>query len=246
MHIRWQIPVFNEAETVGGVVRAALEASAPFSDTVSVLIIDDGSEDGSQHVVAAMALDDPRISVIRHRRNLGLGVSFQEGLAMARRDRVDWLVHIDADGQFDPGALAQLLEPAVRERLDLVTASRRLSVRPSPPMGWLSRVGNAALSSVVSAVGKQAFTDVCCGFRVYSRRAIEQLRPRNSFTYTHETILSAALLGLRIREIPIPVGGRRAFGQAKISRRPVWYAYQASQSILRTWIQHKKELRCAS
>src|SRR5690606_21137911 len=116
-----------------------------------------------------------------------------------------FMVSTDADGQFDPEQIPELLKPLVLGACDFVLGNRFSSQDRPEHMPWIKHWGNQQMSWLVSTLTGQKFQDVSCGFRAYSREALLQLNLMGQFTYTHETILDLCNKGLVAVEVPIRV-----------------------------------------
>jgi len=146
-------------------------------------------------------------------------------------------VGIDADRQFDPAEVPAILEPILAGRADMVIGNRFTLGMPAH-MPSLKYWGNKKVARLISYVSGQAFQDVSCGFRAYSREALLHLNIFAEFTYTHETILSLAYQGLRIVEHPITVKydpERKSRVAASIFN----YAVQTSKIVLRVMLDYR-------
>lgn len=187
------IPIFNESASIGAVVKAALD------QVDEVLVVDDGStDDGARIAEGSGAV------VVRHSVNNGKGVALRTALAWARaRLELRQLVLIDGDGQHDPGDIGRLLAEASARELDIVVGSRFLGQNNAP----LYRLFGLHVLSASAALGSGVrLTDSQSGFRVLSRRAIEQLElSQSSFSVETEMQFKGAAHGLRIGEIPIQI-----------------------------------------
>jgi glycosyltransferase involved in cell wall biosynthesis len=124
MKVIIQIPCLNEAETLHRVIGDLLK-SIPGVDIIESLVIDDGSTDGT--AAAALALGVHH--VVRHRRNRGLAASFQTGIDTCLQLDADVIVNTDGDHQYPGRYIADLLEPILSEKADLVIGDRRPEVR---------------------------------------------------------------------------------------------------------------------
>jgi glycosyltransferase involved in cell wall biosynthesis len=238
MHVRVQIPALNEAATIATVARGALRAVDGLGARASVLVVDDGSTDATPDIVRALGAADPRVATLRSERTRGLGRGFRDGLTLAHDDGVDVLVHIDGDGQFDPDHIGRLVRPVLGDGVDLATASRFSGEPVIGPMSVSRRVGNSLVAGMVSTLARRRMRDVSCGFRAFSRRALETMHSvqlRGDFTYTHETILACAWAGLSIREVPVPVLGTRTHGRSRVARSQLRYGVEATRIIASTW-----------
>jgi len=221
------IPAFNEAPTLGEVLRS-LPKRLPGVEAIQVLVVDDGSTDET----ASVARNAGAI-VISHGQNLGVGAAFQTALEQSLRRGIEALVTIDADGQFDSSQIPELIDPIVRGDAEFVTGCRFDGGSRPSGMPRLKYWGNAFLARFIRALSGTALADVSCGFRAYSREALLQLNLFGRFTYTQETILDLSYKRARIVEIPVGVRyfqGRRSRVAGSISR----YALNVSKIVIRT------------
>ena len=239
-HLRVQIPAYNEADTIGDVVAEALrcgESLVGRQGRLSVLVVDDGSTDGTGDIVSALGRRDSRVRLHRNPHNLGLGTCFRLGLVEAVRDQADILVHIDGDGQFEAADMTALVEPIRNGMSDVVSASRFADPGKTPPMTWYRKMGNRVFARLVSAASGRPLYDVSCGFRAYSRPAMALLGEelRGEYTYTHESLVRCSRAGLRIAEVPCDIRGERAHGRSRLAPNPLIYGIRAGTILARTW-----------
>jgi glycosyltransferase involved in cell wall biosynthesis len=227
------LPALDEEQTIGDVIRK-IPRAIPGIRSVSVLVIDDGSTDGT----AARAAE-AGATVIGHPETRGVGAAFQTALAHAMADSPDLLVSIDSDGQFDPAYIPALAAPILAGQADFTSASRFKDPSLTPPMPRLKRWGNRLMSDLVSHIVGRQFFDVSCGMRCYSRKAIMHLTLMGQFTYTQEVFLNLAFKGLRIVEVPIPVRGQRPYGQSRVARSLWRYGWQALRIIFRCYRDYR-------
>lgn len=219
------LPALNEAASIQAVL-ARVPRSIPGVDRVEVLVIDDGSTDDTAALARASGA-----TVISHGKNLGVGVAIQTGLDEAIRRRVEYAVNIDADGQFAPEDIPVLLEPLLRGRADFASASRFMDPALAPEMPVVKQLGNHAMARIISTIVGERLHDVSCGFRAYTRETMLQLMLAGVFTYTQETFLLLGQKHLRIAEVPIKVRGVREFGDSRVARSVLRYAYRTSGII---------------
>jgi glycosyltransferase involved in cell wall biosynthesis len=223
------IPCLNEDQSVAEVIRQ-IPREIPGIISIEVLVIDDGSTDNS-----AAAARSAGATVISHGYRRGVGAAFQTGLTYALENRFSIIANIDADGQFDPHQIPDVIGPILNGRADFVTGSRFLS-QPGKieNMSFVKRHGNRAMNQLISRLSRRRFSDVSCGFRAYSREAALRLNLGGQFTYTQETFLDLAFQGVRIEEVPINV---RYFAdrQSRVAGSIVSYAIKTSKIILRTY-----------
>jgi len=132
-HLLVVIPCLDEAPTVGRVV-ADVPRDIPGIGRVDIVVIDDGSSNGTGECAREAGAE-----VVRHRTTRGLSATFQEAVGVAIVRDVDVLLHIDGDGQFDPGDIPSLVKPVIDHEAHMVTASRFLDRNLVPTMPALSR-----------------------------------------------------------------------------------------------------------
>lgn len=191
-----QIPCYNEVETLEQTVRD-LPTSVPGFDTVELMVIDDGSTDGTDAEAARLGVHH----VVRHPTNLGLARGFQTGLDAALRFGADVIVNTDADNQYPGRYIADLTAPLVAHRADIVIGDRQTHriEHFSPIKRLLQRFG----TSTVRRLSGTNVADAPSGFRAYSREAALRLTVLTQFSYTLETIIQAGKSGLKILNVPI-------------------------------------------
>jgi glycosyltransferase involved in cell wall biosynthesis len=193
-----QIPCFNEAATLPATV-AAIPRAVPGFDRVELLVIDDGSTDGTGQVARAVGVDH----VLRLTHNQGLARAFSRGVAHAVGLGADVIVNTDADNQYRAEDVAALVRPITAGAADLVVGARPLNANPyfSRAKRWLQLVG----SGVVRAVSGTPVADATSGFRAMTRDAALRLCVFGGFTYTLETVIQAGLNNLRVVSVPVRV-----------------------------------------
>ena len=214
-----QIPCLNEAETLP-ITLAELPCEVEGFDEVEILIIDDGSSDGT----AEAALAHGAAHVVRMNGNQGLAHAFVAGLVAGTDLGADVIVNTDADNQYCGEDIASLVRPILKGQADIVVGARPIVEIEhfSPGKRLLQRVG----SHVVRMISKTEVQDAPSGFRAMTRDAALRLNVFNGFTYTIETIIQAGLCNLRIVNVPIRVNGptrpSRLFkGNASYIRRSI-------------------------
>jgi hypothetical protein len=185
------VPVFNEAETVGSVVAAA-RAYAP------VLVVDDGSRDGSADAARRAGAE-----VIRHPHRRGKGAAIRTGVAAARERGASEVVTLDGDGQHSPADLDAILD-AARSRPRTIVVGGRLD-EPEPdalPPERLNAIRVAGFF-VNWACGVKLH-DTQSGFRVYPIELFDEVRlRRGGFVFETEVLVAAVARGWRVLEIPV-------------------------------------------
>jgi dolichol-phosphate mannosyltransferase len=202
------LPVYNEAAHLADVLAEVRRHAA------DVLVVDDGSTDGTSAVLDELAAaSGGGLRVVRHPRNMGYGAALTTAFRETLAGPWDGLVTIDCDGQHQPRLIPEFVaacvsrpgcgEPAV----DIVSGSRYLRRFPgdSQPPAARRRI-NAEITAEINSRLGLALTDAFCGFKAYSRRALEQLHVTDpGYAMPLEVWVQAAAAGLRIVELPVPL-----------------------------------------
>jgi len=186
------IPVYNNAATVGGVVRGCL---AVIPDVVAIA---DGSTDGSDEAARAAGAKVERIAI-----NSGKGAAIRRGLEVAHGAGYTHAVVIDADGQHPPEEIRRLLAVAAEDEARIWIGVRRMRVDGTPAA---SRRGRAISNFWATLNGWQRCRDVQSGLRVYPVEAVRALRcdePR--FAFEMEVLVRASWAGMRLGHIEVDV-----------------------------------------
>jgi glycosyltransferase involved in cell wall biosynthesis len=188
------LPAYNEVAVIADIVRrthAALRA-LDVGD-YEVIVVDDGSRDGTGDVVRALAEELPNTVLVTHERNRGYGAALKSGFAAASREAIFLM---DSDGQFDPADLRRLL-PHYHPRA-LVAGIR---ARRSDP--WIRRANHAAFFAVVRLLLGTSLRDVNCAFKLFPRSLTVGLAAEGAMIST-ELALRARDLGFAVVQVPVP------------------------------------------
>jgi glycosyltransferase involved in cell wall biosynthesis len=197
------IPVFDEAGSLDELHAELVRALDALGRSWEVLYLDDGSRDGSDQAIAALAQQDPRVRGLSFRRNFGKSAALAVGFRMARGE---WVATMDADLQDDPAELPRLAA-ALEGGLDLVSGWKQ--ERQDPVSKTLpSRLFNA----VTGMVAGIRLHDFNCGFKLYRREVVEAIEVYGEL---HRFLPALAhWRGFRVGEVPVRHRARR-FGHSK-------------------------------
>jgi dolichol-phosphate mannosyltransferase len=214
------LPTYNEADNLPGIAGAILEALPD----ATLLVVDDGSPDGTGRLADELAASDPRVRVRHRPAKQGLGRAYLDGFAVASASGAATVVQMDADWSHDPAVLPSLIAPIVAGEADLVIGSRY--VRGGGVVDWglgrrvISR-GGSTFARVVLGLGPH---DLTGGFKAWRASTLAAIPfagvHAGGYVFQIEMTFRASRLGARIREIPITFRDRRV-GQSKMSRRIV-------------------------
>ena len=209
------IPTFNERENIQGIIAAVLAQDA----TLSVLVVDDNSPDGTGGLVEQMAAADQRVALLRQPRRAGIGPAYIAGFTHALRSGADYVVQMDADFSHPVEALTRFL--AEMPEYDLISGSRYLTgiTVVNWPMERLliSHFGNRYARLVTGL----PVTDVTSGFKCWRRETLERMHLEqvrsNGYAFQIEMTYRAWRSGHRIKELSIIFMDRTA-GDSKMNK----------------------------
>ena len=220
------IPTYNEAENIVGIIERTLATNIK---GLSILVVDDGSPDGTARLVEEIAekLADPRIHLLRRISKSGLGPAYLAAFDWALQRSYDYVIEMDADGSHQPEELSRLIEAS--HNADLVLGTR-----------WMpgGRVENWPIyRRAISRIGtwyaeialKVPYKDLTGGYRVLSRNLLESIDLRSiqtlGYGFQIEIAMRAFDAGLRVVQVPITFI-ERTQGRSKMSRRIVFEALE--------------------
>jgi glycosyltransferase involved in cell wall biosynthesis len=187
------IPAFNEARTIRAVAEKALRESP------AVIVVDDGSWDGTSEAVAGLPVD-----IVRHPVNRGKAAALWSGFDIALADGVDYVATVDGDGQHDPADLRRLMAAAHLHPDDIIVGARLLD-RGSAPVS--RRLANRIADFWISWAAGYPIADSQSGERLYPAgllRVVEAAHDREaSFTFESEVLIRGAQLGYASVAVPI-------------------------------------------
>lgn len=225
-----QIPCLNEAQSLPHTL-AALPRHIEGIDRIEVLIVDDGSTDGTCRVAEQCGVDH----IVRFASHRGLARGFAAGLDACLRLGADIVVHTDADGQYPGQHIPRLVQPILRGEADIVIGDRRVdSVEHFTPIKrLLQRLG----SGVVSMLSGIRIGDVTSGFRAYSREAALRLNIISDFTYTLETIIQSGQKPITI--VSVPTSSNPPTRPSRLFKSTSHYLGRQIPSILRLYMVYQ-------
>lgn len=191
-----QIPCYNEAETLG-IALNALPRSVTGFDVVEWLIINDGSNDGTEEVALLYGVDH----IVRHPINQGLARGFMTGLQACLALGADVIVNTDADNQYNADDIPLLVAPIIARKADVVIGAR--PIHSTEHFSAVKKILQKLGSWVVRVASKTDIPDAPSGFRAISRFAAQHMMVFGNYTYTLETIIQAGQKNMAITSVPV-------------------------------------------
>jgi glycosyltransferase involved in cell wall biosynthesis len=226
MKILVNIPAFNEEKLIWQTIKDIQTKLHGYE--YSIQVVDDGSSDNTISVAKNAWAD----MVISHEFNKWVWWAFKTAVTNFLSLDYDIMVNIDADGQFDPSDIINLLQPIVDFESDIVIASR-FSWTQAQDIPFIKDKLNRLIAWTVWSLMWKKIDDLTCWFRAYSRESLLRLNLIETFTYTQETIIDAFGKNLRIKWIPVHVK-YFAERQSRVVKSIFWYMWKSMMIILRT------------
>jgi hypothetical protein len=220
------VPAFNEAENIGYVLDR-MPAEVCGVET-AVLVVDDGSRDGSGDVAARHGA-----VVARHLINRGGGAALRTGYRLMVDSGAEVVVTLDADGQHLPSEMERLVRPVLDGEVDVAHGSRVLG--DADRNHFAREAGIVFFNRLVSLITRTRVTDCSNGYRAVRTTVLPQLVLRQEQFHTSEFMIEAIKRGIPAREVPVTVE-RRLHGHSK-KPAVVRYGVGFANAIVRTWLR---------
>jgi glycosyltransferase involved in cell wall biosynthesis len=207
------MPSYNEAGTIEAIVAKVL--ASPW--VAELLVVDDGSTDGTRDLLAKLSDREPRMQVLLQPRNLGKGAALRRGFAAAA---ADYVIVQDADLEYDPAEYGKLLEPLIAGRADVVYGSRFLGTGAHRVLYFWHSVGNKVLTLVSNMSTDLNLTDMETCYKAFRREVIQSIDLcEDRFGIEPEITAKVAGGGWRVYEVGIGYDGRTYAEGKKIGWR---------------------------
>ena len=225
-----QIPCLNEADTLPATL-ADLPRTIPGIDIIEVLVVDDGSRDGTSEVALRAGVDH----IVRLRRNKGLAAAFAAGIDASLKRGADFIVNTDADNQYSGQEIPKLLQPLLKGDADIVIGDRNIA--EVKHMSWRKRQLQRLGSWVVRQVSNTSVPDTTSGFRAYTRDAALRMTIVSEFSYTLETIIQAGKKRMAIAHVPVATNPRTR--KSRLFDSVFSYIKQSAATIVRIYAMYE-------
>lgn len=215
------VPTYNELQNIDSL----LEALLALPDRVHVLVVDDGSPDGTGGRVDEWVRREPRVGIIHRPRKMGLGTAYKAGFSRALSEGFEAMIEMDADFSHRPAYVSELLAKAAD--FDLVIGSRYIPGGGTSGWGFHRRLLSEGANIFARGMLGLEVRDCTAGFRCYAAAALRRIDFTSvlaeGYSFQVEMLVRVLKNGGRVAEIPIIFEERR-HGKSKISRAEVFRA----------------------
>lgn len=228
-------PCYNEEANVERLTRACLEAARKYAETFEIIIVNDGSKDGTAAIAERLAEENPEVRAVHNNPNLGYGGAVARGL---REARMQWIFFTDGDGQFDVNEIGKLVE--LLERCDFAVGYR---IKRADP--FVRKVNAFCWGTLVRMVFGLKVRDIDCAFKLLPKSLIDsiELKSQGALIST-ELLARAKYRNLRIAEVGVNhyprVAGQQTGANLKVILRAFRELFKLRRHIRSEGLTHKE------
>ena len=228
------IPAYNEEPTVAEVIEEIPREAAGLK--LDVIVVVDGARDATAAKAAgagALVCDVPV--------NRGQGAALKLGYWLARARGAKVIATIDADGQYEPEEIGRVVEPILAGKADFVSGSRRLGAELTTDR--MRHLGVLVFGALISVLVRHRITDPACGIRAMRAEVTADVVLEQPQYQASELMISAALHGYRLAEVPTTMRDRGVHATATKKGGNFGYGVRFARAALRTWMRDRKPAR---
>jgi glycosyltransferase involved in cell wall biosynthesis len=228
------IPAYNEAPTVAEVV-SEIPAEAAGLPVEVIVVVDGATDETAANAAAAGALvcDVPV--------NRGQGAALKLGYWLARARGAEIITTIDADGQYEPEEIARVVRPILDGEADFVSGSRRLGAELTTDR--TRHAGVIVFGAIISALVRHRITDPACGLRAMRAELTGIVRLEQAQYQASELMISAALHGYRLAEVPTTMRDREKHATGTKKGSNFGYGIRFARAAIHTWRRDRRAAR---
>lgn len=225
-----QVPCLNEEQTLP-LVLGSIPKKIKGIDSIEILIIDDGCTDRTIEIAKDFGVEH----FVVHPRNKGLAKSFHDGVNKALEMGADIVVNTDGDNQYPQERIADLVQPIVEGKADVVIADRQTAKIKHFSQGkkLLQKIG----TKVLNVAAGTNVADAPSGFRAYSRDSLMQLNVVTRFSYTMETIIQAGNKNMSIVSVPVETNAKTR--ESRLFKNSWEHIRKSGIAITRAFIMYR-------
>ena len=225
------VPVYNERYLVRDLLTRVLTVEHPSIAELEVVVVDDGSTDGTREILRELAAREPRLRYLEHPRNQGKGAAVRTGIAAATGDLT---IFQDADLEYDPLDYPRLIRPILEDGADVVYGSRFLAGDRRRVLRYRHKRINRFLTWTSNLLTDLDLTDMETCYKVFRTELLKSIPLRsNDFALEPEITAKIAKRGFRIFEVPVSYLGRTQLEGKKIGWRD---GLKAIATMIRYWL----------
>ena len=225
-----QIPCLHEAATLPQTL-ADLPREIPGIDVIEVLVIDDGSRDGTAEIAHSLGVSH----IVRFRRHKGLAAAFTAGIDACLKRGADIIVNTDADNQYAGRDIPRLIEPLLASRADIVIGDR--NIRDLAHMSWPKKLLQRLGSWTVRQVSSTNVPDTTSGFRAYTREAALRMTIVSEFSYTLESLIQAGKKRMAVVHVEVTTNPHTR--ESRLFSNMFSYIKQSTATIVRIYAMYE-------
>ena len=228
------VPAYNEEL----LIKKTLTSIPDYVD--NIYVIDDGSVDNTCKEIEGCVYSDPRIHLIKHEKNGGVGAAIVSGYKQSLEDDIDIAVVLDGDNQMDPDHMPRLIDPIIEGRADYIKGNRLLTREYREGMSGFRFIGNALLTLLTKiASGYWQLMDPQNGYTAISKRALETIDLDNIFTYyayMNDILVKLNIFSFKVLNVSIPA----RYGNEKSSIKYIPYIIKVSWMLQKNFFYRLK------
>lgn len=199
------VPIYNEHSTLRTILDRIRAVELPGDLEREIILVDDGSTDGTRDLLHQISDDDDRVQVLLHPQNRGKGAALRTGFSHATGGL---LLVQDADLEYDPADYPALLQPIIEDKADVVFGSRFIGSAHRVLYFW-HYLGNKLVTLLSNMFTNVNLTDMECCYKLFRREVLERIvLEEERFGFEPEVTAKVARLGVRIYEVPVSYAGR--------------------------------------